>query len=217
MTFVKSDGCSVVSAGLPASPNSTSNEETKEKSDAMPNISDVMLRKLKLHRGLPGWCVTNQQLLKLTFTFFDSFSLPNSAEITFLTSQSYCVHRPTLLTLLTVPLWFHSSAPPLTEKEVEVGIWSIQVVEWISHIIKAKNKNIMPQTHSNDDNILKVCACCSCVLKALLIIFAYLWCIAWACLQFNKLIFYGFIFIDNTYIHIYTYIFKTQHIRLGQE
>uniref|UniRef100_A0A3Q1F329 Murine retrovirus integration site 1 homolog n=1 Tax=Acanthochromis polyacanthus TaxID=80966 RepID=A0A3Q1F329_9TELE len=29
-------------------------EETKEKSDAMPNISDVMLRKLKLHRGLPG-------------------------------------------------------------------------------------------------------------------------------------------------------------------
>lgn len=29
-------------------------EEAKEKSDAMPNISDVMLRKLKLHRGLPG-------------------------------------------------------------------------------------------------------------------------------------------------------------------
>ncbi|XP_034046712.1 protein MRVI1 [Thalassophryne amazonica] len=29
-------------------------EECKEKSDAMPNISDVMLRKLKLHRGLPG-------------------------------------------------------------------------------------------------------------------------------------------------------------------
>ncbi|XP_062278857.1 inositol 1,4,5-triphosphate receptor associated 1 [Scomber scombrus] len=40
--------------GLPASPNSASSEETKEKSDAMPNISDVMLRKLKLHRGLPG-------------------------------------------------------------------------------------------------------------------------------------------------------------------
>uniref|UniRef100_A0A672IFA5 Murine retrovirus integration site 1 homolog n=1 Tax=Salarias fasciatus TaxID=181472 RepID=A0A672IFA5_SALFA len=33
---------------------STSSEEAKEKSDAMPNISDVMLRKLKLHRGLPG-------------------------------------------------------------------------------------------------------------------------------------------------------------------
>ncbi|XP_068597565.1 inositol 1,4,5-triphosphate receptor associated 1-like [Brachionichthys hirsutus] len=29
-------------------------EEAREKSDAMPNISDVMLRKLKLHRGLPG-------------------------------------------------------------------------------------------------------------------------------------------------------------------
>ncbi|XP_042342223.1 inositol 1,4,5-triphosphate receptor associated 1 [Plectropomus leopardus] len=39
--------------GPPASPNSGSNE-VKEKSDAMPNISDVMLRKLKLHRGLPG-------------------------------------------------------------------------------------------------------------------------------------------------------------------
>uniref|UniRef100_A0A1A8UGN7 Retrovirus integration site 1 homolog n=1 Tax=Nothobranchius furzeri TaxID=105023 RepID=A0A1A8UGN7_NOTFU len=33
---------------------STNAEESKEKSDAMPNISDVMLRKLKLHRGLPG-------------------------------------------------------------------------------------------------------------------------------------------------------------------
>uniref|UniRef100_A0A3Q3NHX8 Murine retrovirus integration site 1 homolog n=1 Tax=Mastacembelus armatus TaxID=205130 RepID=A0A3Q3NHX8_9TELE len=32
----------------------SSSEETKENSDAMPNISDVMLRKLKLHRGLPG-------------------------------------------------------------------------------------------------------------------------------------------------------------------
>lgn len=40
--------------GPPVSPNSASSEETKEKSDAMPNISDVMLRKLKLHRGLPG-------------------------------------------------------------------------------------------------------------------------------------------------------------------
>uniref|UniRef100_A0A671XGW1 Inositol 1,4,5-triphosphate receptor associated 1 n=1 Tax=Sparus aurata TaxID=8175 RepID=A0A671XGW1_SPAAU len=36
------------------SANSASHEETKEKTDAMPNISDVMLRKLKLHRGLPG-------------------------------------------------------------------------------------------------------------------------------------------------------------------
>uniref|UniRef100_A0A3B4FMV4 Murine retrovirus integration site 1 homolog n=1 Tax=Pundamilia nyererei TaxID=303518 RepID=A0A3B4FMV4_9CICH len=28
--------------------------DTNERSDAMPNISDLMLRKLKLHRGLPG-------------------------------------------------------------------------------------------------------------------------------------------------------------------
>ncbi len=43
----------------PSSPltSSPSEEEAKEKPDAMPNISDVMLRKLKLHRGLPGWCV----------------------------------------------------------------------------------------------------------------------------------------------------------------
>ncbi|XP_070818137.1 inositol 1,4,5-triphosphate receptor associated 1 [Chaetodon trifascialis] len=40
--------------GPAPSTNSASSEETKEKSDAMPNISDVMLRKLKLHRGLPG-------------------------------------------------------------------------------------------------------------------------------------------------------------------
>ncbi|XP_034052822.1 uncharacterized protein mrvi1 [Gymnodraco acuticeps] len=40
--------------GPPASPNSVSNEEAKEKTDSMPNISDLMLRKLKLHRGLPG-------------------------------------------------------------------------------------------------------------------------------------------------------------------
>ncbi|XP_059212684.1 inositol 1,4,5-triphosphate receptor associated 1 [Centropristis striata] len=43
--------------GPPVSPVATSIEEQKElkeKSDAMPNISDVMLRKLKLHRGLPG-------------------------------------------------------------------------------------------------------------------------------------------------------------------
>uniref|UniRef100_A0A8K9XYX0 Inositol 1,4,5-triphosphate receptor associated 1 n=1 Tax=Oncorhynchus mykiss TaxID=8022 RepID=A0A8K9XYX0_ONCMY len=35
-------------------PRSPTDEEAKEKSDAMPNISDIMLRKLKLHRGLPG-------------------------------------------------------------------------------------------------------------------------------------------------------------------
>uniref|UniRef100_A0A3B5LZS0 Murine retrovirus integration site 1 homolog n=1 Tax=Xiphophorus couchianus TaxID=32473 RepID=A0A3B5LZS0_9TELE len=40
--------------GPPSSAKTTSSEEMKEKSDAMPNISDVMLRKLKLHRGLPG-------------------------------------------------------------------------------------------------------------------------------------------------------------------
>ncbi|KAK2854013.1 hypothetical protein Q5P01_006674 [Channa striata] len=39
--------------GPQPSPNSVSGEEAK-KSDAMPNISDLMLRKLKLHRGLPG-------------------------------------------------------------------------------------------------------------------------------------------------------------------
>uniref|UniRef100_A0A8C7RP92 Murine retrovirus integration site 1 homolog n=1 Tax=Oncorhynchus mykiss TaxID=8022 RepID=A0A8C7RP92_ONCMY len=33
---------------------SPTDEDAKEKSDAMPNISDIMLRKLKLHRGLPG-------------------------------------------------------------------------------------------------------------------------------------------------------------------
>ncbi|XP_047436486.1 inositol 1,4,5-triphosphate receptor associated 1 isoform X2 [Mugil cephalus] len=40
--------------GAPPSPTTASSEEIKEKSDAMPNISDIMLRKLKLHRGLPG-------------------------------------------------------------------------------------------------------------------------------------------------------------------
>ncbi|XP_053275140.1 inositol 1,4,5-triphosphate receptor associated 1 isoform X1 [Pleuronectes platessa] len=35
-------------------PIPASSAEAKEKLDAMPNISDVMLRKLKLHRGLPG-------------------------------------------------------------------------------------------------------------------------------------------------------------------
>ncbi|XP_030579762.1 uncharacterized protein mrvi1 isoform X2 [Archocentrus centrarchus] len=38
----------------PLSPTNTPSSETKERSDAMPNISDVMLRKLKLHRSLPG-------------------------------------------------------------------------------------------------------------------------------------------------------------------
>ncbi|XP_026071796.1 protein MRVI1-like isoform X2 [Carassius auratus] len=40
----------------PSSPliSSTSEEEAKEKPDSLPNISDIMLRKLKLHRGLPG-------------------------------------------------------------------------------------------------------------------------------------------------------------------
>ncbi|CAL8243682.1 unnamed protein product [Lota lota] len=36
------------------SPTSPGGEDVKEKIDSMPNISDVMLRKLKLHRGLPG-------------------------------------------------------------------------------------------------------------------------------------------------------------------
>ncbi|XP_028331555.1 uncharacterized protein mrvi1 isoform X3 [Gouania willdenowi] len=40
--------------GTSPSSNSACSEDPKEKSDAMPNISDVMLRKLKLHRGLPG-------------------------------------------------------------------------------------------------------------------------------------------------------------------
>ncbi|XP_050970428.1 inositol 1,4,5-triphosphate receptor associated 1 isoform X2 [Labeo rohita] len=40
--------CSLLTLGSP------SEEEAKDKPDAMPNISDVMLRKLKLHRGLPG-------------------------------------------------------------------------------------------------------------------------------------------------------------------
>ncbi|KAM6942694.1 LOW QUALITY PROTEIN: inositol 1,4,5-triphosphate receptor associated 1 [Xenentodon cancila] len=40
--------------GPQTSPKSANSEEAKEKSDAMPNISDLMLRKLKLHRGLPG-------------------------------------------------------------------------------------------------------------------------------------------------------------------
>ncbi|XP_041929773.1 LOW QUALITY PROTEIN: inositol 1,4,5-triphosphate receptor associated 1 [Alosa sapidissima] len=35
-------------------PDSAQEEESKEKTDVLPSISDVMLRKLKLHRGLPG-------------------------------------------------------------------------------------------------------------------------------------------------------------------
>ncbi|MFT7816711.1 protein MRVI1-like [Arapaima gigas] len=35
---------------------STMEEDCKEKLDVMPNIPDVMLRKLKLHRALPGGC-----------------------------------------------------------------------------------------------------------------------------------------------------------------
>ncbi|KAI5608522.1 protein MRVI1 isoform X1 [Silurus asotus] len=45
--------------GAAYNPSSSTTEspgdgETKERADAMPNISDLMLRKLKLHRGLPG-------------------------------------------------------------------------------------------------------------------------------------------------------------------
>ncbi|XP_042558675.1 inositol 1,4,5-triphosphate receptor associated 1 isoform X2 [Clupea harengus] len=35
-------------------PDSAQEEESKEKTDVLPSISDVMLRKLKMHRGLPG-------------------------------------------------------------------------------------------------------------------------------------------------------------------
>ncbi|XP_061884605.1 uncharacterized protein mrvi1 isoform X2 [Entelurus aequoreus] len=38
----------------PASSSHSTTSSDEAKSDAMPNISDVMLRKLKLHRGLPG-------------------------------------------------------------------------------------------------------------------------------------------------------------------
>ncbi|XP_072321230.1 uncharacterized protein [Eucyclogobius newberryi] len=40
--------------GPPTSPTVTICDESKDKSEATPHISDVMLRKLKLHRGLPG-------------------------------------------------------------------------------------------------------------------------------------------------------------------
>uniref|UniRef100_A0A8P4GC94 Murine retrovirus integration site 1 homolog n=1 Tax=Dicentrarchus labrax TaxID=13489 RepID=A0A8P4GC94_DICLA len=49
---------SIVGSKLPdlseAAEQEKGNSPYLEKSDAMPNISDVMLRKLKLHRGLPG-------------------------------------------------------------------------------------------------------------------------------------------------------------------
>ncbi|KAJ8406613.1 hypothetical protein AAFF_G00301870 [Aldrovandia affinis] len=38
----------------PCPPPTSPEDEAKEKSDVMPNISDIMLRKLKLHRALPG-------------------------------------------------------------------------------------------------------------------------------------------------------------------
>uniref|UniRef100_A0A3P9QIX1 Inositol 1,4,5-triphosphate receptor associated 1 n=1 Tax=Poecilia reticulata TaxID=8081 RepID=A0A3P9QIX1_POERE len=52
--------CGIVGSKLPElseaaeQEKGTSTSIHAEKSDAMPNISDVMLRKLKLHRGLPG-------------------------------------------------------------------------------------------------------------------------------------------------------------------
>lgn len=59
-----------VPPGPVPSKNTTSSEEAREKSDAMPNISDVMLRKLKLHRGLPGWCVSSQTAAADTGFYF---------------------------------------------------------------------------------------------------------------------------------------------------
>ncbi|KAK0140226.1 Protein MRVI1 [Merluccius polli] len=44
------------------SPTTPGGEDVKEKADSMPNISDMMLRKLKLHRGLPGWRLSNDDL-----------------------------------------------------------------------------------------------------------------------------------------------------------
>nr|XP_019954250.1 PREDICTED: protein MRVI1 [Paralichthys olivaceus] len=49
-----SSGGPITTVGPQSTPTSAGNTEAREKSDAMPNISDVMLRKLKLHRGLPG-------------------------------------------------------------------------------------------------------------------------------------------------------------------
>lgn len=84
---------------LGASPSTAGSEEAKEKSDAMPNISDVMLRKLKLHRGLPGWCVTKA-----------GAHTDSNHSCIFITSKRN-----------NSPFFSVSSAPPLTEKEVEVG------------------------------------------------------------------------------------------------
>lgn len=100
-----------VFSAAPPSAKTSSSEEMKEKSDAMPNISDVMLRKLKLHRGLPGWCVAvSLDQNKTSFLCWISIFL-------------------SLLTFL-FPSYL-SSAPALTEKEVEVGISSLMVVEFI--------------------------------------------------------------------------------------
>lgn len=89
LILLGSDSCSDVCAGLQPSPNSASSVEAKEKSDAMPNISDVMLRKLKLHRGLPGWCVTNQPAASVSFDLF-----PNNSKITFVSLYlSYSVYK----------------------------------------------------------------------------------------------------------------------------
>lgn len=49
-----------VSAGSQLPPDAAGGDEANDRSDAMPNISDLMLRKLKLHRGLPGWWVTSR-------------------------------------------------------------------------------------------------------------------------------------------------------------
>lgn len=108
-----------MSAGSPTSTNSASNEEAREKSDAMPNISDVMLRKLKLHRGLPGWCVTYKLLLKLIFCLF---VLLYHSKINLLMSYHFTVYKISRCITLTVSFCLYYSAPPLTEKEVEVGI-----------------------------------------------------------------------------------------------
>lgn len=108
-----------ISAGSPTSTNSASNEEAREKSDAMPNISDVMLRKLKLHRGLPGWCVTYKLLLKLIFCLF---VLLYHSKINLLMSYHFTVYKISRCITLTVSFCLYYSAPPLTEKEVEVGI-----------------------------------------------------------------------------------------------
>lgn len=65
----------------------------------MPSISDIMLRKLKLHRGLPGW-----------------YAHKTIGQIV----GSYISHD-----ILYLPKYFfllYCSAPPLSEKEVEVCV-----------------------------------------------------------------------------------------------